>query len=90
MTTTATTTASLEEKRAALHAATLSAVVHANAMRALEKLMTDDSGDISNKQSKKLIGLVDNLMADYPGDAENPAPECIDDAVLDELDAIFG
>jgi len=83
-----TTTATQEQKQAALHAATLARLAYWDAMEVLEKMYAPD-GDIGDKQSDKLHDLVVNLAAGYPGSVVTPRPEVISTEHIAQLDQIF-
>lgn len=83
-----TTTATLEQKKKAIHAAVLARLAFWAAMDAVESLY-DDTGNISDKQSDGLHDLVISLAEGYPGQLGKPNPNAIEVGHVAALDAIF-
>ncbi|KWA84331.1 hypothetical protein WL29_23750 [Burkholderia ubonensis] len=83
-----TTTASHEQKKEALHAAVLARLAYWDAMRSLEKLYVGE-GDVTDEQSDNLVDHVGTLAANYPGSAETPNPDAIEDGHVTEMDSYF-
>lgn len=83
-----TTTATIEQKKAALHAAVLARLAFWAAMDAVESLFVGD-GNVQDKQSDQLHDLVVSLAEGYPGQLGKPNPNAIEEGHVADLEKIF-
>jgi hypothetical protein len=81
-------TATIEQKKAALHAAVLARLAYWAAMDAVESLFVD-AGNVQDKQSDQLHDLVVSLAEGYPGQLGKPNPNAIGEGHVADLDKIF-
>lgn len=80
--------ATQQQKQALLHKAVLSKLIHWAAMAALEALYKP-SNEVSDRESNKLVDALDDLASGYPGSADTPNPDCIDDEQVAHVDKVF-